>query len=216
VEFARAEAAHLPVLTPLPNGTANKKNNPYHSSNFRYEPDKDRVICPQGRAITFARVRLRRGQKIRLYRSAAACRGCAVRTLCTRDRHGRSIEIGPANAALQRHRMKLRDSHNQRLLKQRSRIVEPVFAQIKHNGGFRRWTVQGTDNVRTQWALLCSAWNLSRIYNAWKANGGSLGPQNPLLRPFLAFLAPFLAPFGFTNCSFPHNSTNRFSALSDH
>ena len=73
-----------------------------------------------------------------------------------------------------RQREKRRDPAKQALLRQRKAIVEPVFATIKQAMGFRRWTVRGLENVRTQWALLCTALNLKKIYQHWAA--GTLAP----------------------------------------
>ena len=42
-----------------------------------------------------------------------------------------------------------------------------MFATIKQAMGFRRWTVRGWENVRTQWSLLCTAFNLKKLYQRW-------------------------------------------------
>src|SRR5208337_1897800 len=78
---------------------------------------------------------------------------CPVRALCSRSRRGRRIEISPQRAAIVRQREKRGDPVKQALLRQRKAIIEPVFASIKQAMGFRRWTVRGLENVRTQWAL---------------------------------------------------------------
>ena len=51
---------------------------------------------------------------------------------------------------------------------------------IKRAQGFRSWTVGGLENVRTQWAFACSAYNLKKLCKAWKqrlasANGPLVG-----------------------------------------
>ncbi len=46
-------------------------------------------------------------------------------------------------------------------------IVEPVFGIIKHVMGFRRWTLRGLENVKAQWAMLCSVYNLKKLYKNW-------------------------------------------------
>jgi len=167
-QLARAQEQGLEVMTPLPNGWRDKEGEAFHSSQFTHDALLDVVVCPQGRSIPFAHQKQRRGRSVRVYRKASICRGCPVRSLCTSDRHGRAIDIAADHAALVAHRQKMRDPRARDLLRQRARIVEPVFAQIKANGGFRRWTVCGLQNVRVQWALLCSAWNLQRIYQHWK------------------------------------------------
>ena len=90
------------------------------------------------------------------------------------------IDLNPGHAALETMRDRLAEPHVRELLRTRSRIVEPVFAQIKHNGGFRRWTVFGLENVRTQWALLCSSWNLRRIYAVWREGPTRSAPQRAI------------------------------------
>jgi transposase len=46
-------------------------------------------------------------------------------------------------------------------------IVEIVFAQIKEQMQFRRFTVRHLENVRTQWSLMCTAFNLKKLYRFW-------------------------------------------------
>jgi hypothetical protein len=166
-QFAAAEEQSYEVITPVPGSSARGEGGPFHASRFVHDAALDVVRCPQGREIPFLRLRERRGVSARIYRSARVCAGCPVRAQCTRDRHGRSIEIGPHHQALRRHRARLRAASAQAQLRQRGRIVEPVFAQIKHNGGFRRWSLRGLEAVRAQWAVLCTTWNLQVIYRHW-------------------------------------------------
>jgi hypothetical protein len=71
-----------------------------------------------------------------------------------------------------RQREKRRAPTQQALLRQRQAIVEPVFATLKQAMGFRRWTLRGPEKVGTQWALLCAAFNLKKMYKHWA--GGQL------------------------------------------
>ena len=90
-----------------------------------------------------------------------------MREWCRRSRKGRRIDRHPQHAALERQQEKRRDPTMQALYRRRKVIIEPVFAIIKQIMGFRRWTVRGLENVRTQWALLCTAYNLQKIYRRW-------------------------------------------------
>jgi len=67
-----------------------------------------------------------------------------------------------------RQRAKRLDPVKRALLRRRKVIVEPVFGILKQGEGFRRWTVRGLENVRTQWALVCTAYNLKKLARAWK------------------------------------------------
>ena len=63
---------------------------------------------------------------------------------------------------------KQQDFEKRKLLKKRMSTVEPVFGQIKQNQGFRRFTVRGLENVKTQWSLVCTAFNLRKLYGIWQ------------------------------------------------
>ena len=48
----------------------------------------------------------------------------------------------------------------------RKQIVEPVFGQIKQARGFRQFLLRGIDKVRAEWALICTAHNLTKLARA--------------------------------------------------
>lgn len=48
----------------------------------------------------------------------------------------------------------------------RKQVVEPVFGQIKQARGFRQFLLRGLDKVRAEWALICTAHNLTKLLRA--------------------------------------------------
>ncbi len=50
----------------------------------------------------------------------------------------------------------------------RKQVVEPVFGQIKQARGFRQFLLRGVGKVRAEWALVCTAHNLCKLFNAAK------------------------------------------------
>jgi transposase len=48
----------------------------------------------------------------------------------------------------------------------RKQIAEPVFGQIKHARGFRQFLLRGLEKVTAEWALICTAHNLTKLANA--------------------------------------------------
>ena len=48
----------------------------------------------------------------------------------------------------------------------RKQVVEPVFGQIKQARGFRQFLLRGLDQVRAEWALLCTVHNLLKLHRA--------------------------------------------------
>jgi len=45
----------------------------------------------------------------------------------------------------------------------RKQTVEPVFGQVKEARGFRQFLLRGIEKVRAEWALICTAHNLTKL-----------------------------------------------------
>jgi transposase len=45
----------------------------------------------------------------------------------------------------------------------RKQIVEPVFGQIKQARGFRQFLLRGIEKVKAEWALICTAHNITKL-----------------------------------------------------
>ena len=45
-------------------------------------------------------------------------------------------------------------------------IVEPVFGQIKQARGFRQFLLRGLEAVQAEWALICTAHNITKLAKA--------------------------------------------------
>jgi len=169
-QWAEAEAHGYEVLVAPGSESGGVKRGEYDAANFPYDPGAEEVICPQGTRLKFTGLRKKGGKRVavRTYQCTAYAQ-CPVRALCRRGRRGRRIEISPQRAAWARQAAKRGDAVKQARLRQRKAIIEPVFATHKQAMGFRRWTVRGLENVRTQWALLCTTYNLKKIYRHWAA-----------------------------------------------
>jgi transposase len=139
----------------------------YHPSKFRYDKEADQCVCPRGEALTFAGATKSHSKyPVRVY-TCKSYKECPVRWQCSKAKSGRRIELSVFHDSLMRQREKQRREEKQAALRRRPGIIEPVFGNIKQAMGFRRWTVAGLDNVRTQWSLLCTTVNLSKLHKLW-------------------------------------------------
>jgi len=66
----------------------------------------------------------------------------------------------------QRMERKLRTVAGRAVYACRKKIVEPVFGQIKHARGFRQFLRRGRERVGQEWALVCTAHNLLKLFGA--------------------------------------------------
>ena len=66
----------------------------------------------------------------------------------------------------QRMERRLATQRGRRLYALRKLLVEPVFGQIKHARSFRQFLRRGVDRVAEEWALICTAHNLLKVFAA--------------------------------------------------
>lgn len=67
---------------------------------------------------------------------------------------------GPLTAAMRR---RIRQGGHRSRYRLRKHIVEPVFGQIKAARGFRQLLLRGVEKVSHEWALICTAHNLTKL-----------------------------------------------------
>lgn len=175
-ELAQAAAESTStVYASLPVNVQNREQTPYHCSRFEWVPERDVVRCPQGRELKFHHRRQRGTLPVRVYRDQRVCADCPVRGQCTQDRHGRSIDIAPYWGALQEHRTRMETESARHWMRRRGSVIERIFGHIKAHWNFQRWSSRGLANARAQWSLLCSTWNLTRIFGRWQTTPGLFG-----------------------------------------
>ena len=168
-------AGHTVIVPPSTFAPSQEaQSNPYDRSHFRYDAEQDVFVCPEGELLPLSRLtRTRNEPTLAVYR----CRNkaCPKRAQCTRDRAGRTVRRSPADGSLRKQRELQEQPQHAGLYPRRQAIIEPVFAQLKVNDGFRRFTVRGAAKVRTQWSLLCTAYNLRKLYAHWRSGRLTLG-----------------------------------------
>ena len=140
----------------------------YHASKFHYDEESDHCVCPRGEVLKFHNETTSGKYKypVRVFR-CQSYKECPARWECSQAKNGRKIELSVHHDSLVRQREKQRQPEKQAALRRRLGIIEPVFGNIKQAMGFRRWTHGGLDGVRTQWSLLCTTVNLSKLHKFW-------------------------------------------------
>jgi transposase len=66
----------------------------------------------------------------------------------------------------QKMRQKLKRAGHCSRYRLRKQIVEPVFGQIKQARGFRQFLLRGLEAVQAEWALICTAHNITKLAKA--------------------------------------------------
>jgi transposase len=144
-----------------------KKHKPFSKENLHYNQQEDYYVCPMGQKMhkTHESTRTTQAgytQHLSHYQ-AQNCQGCPLQGQCFKGKGNRSIE---PNYNLERHKQKVRELLTSQTgiqkRKQRSVDVEPVFAQIKHNHNFRRFSLKGIQKTELEFGLMALAHNLRK------------------------------------------------------
>ncbi len=170
-----AEARGMNVLVSLREEPDAKGE--YSKAYFRYDAQSDVYICPKGERLVQVGTNKSRATTQHpdvIYRCHN--KTCPVRAACTKDARGRQIRRTYGDGARARQAKKQLDPRMRVLLSLRKEIVEHLFGIVKGIDGFRRFTVRGLEKVRAQWALVCTAVNLRKLYVAWRRGKLTFGP----------------------------------------
>jgi transposase len=97
---------------------------------------------------------------------ALADRGVAGYIATGRAKHAADAKRGAGGPLTQAMRRKLKRAGWRSRYRLRKQIVEPVFGQIKQARGFRQFLLRGIEKVRAEWALICTAHNLTKLARA--------------------------------------------------
>ena len=144
------------------------RNDPFKTDNLYYNESQDCLYCPMGQPM------IRIGERKRITDNgyeqtyskyqARNCHGCPLRGPCHKGEGNRIVEI---SHKLRRHKKKVRNNLlSEEGLRHRSKRpcdVEPVFAFIKHNKGYRRFLLRGLEKVEIEAGLLSIANNLAKL-----------------------------------------------------
>ena len=97
---------------------------------------------------------------------ALADRGIGAYIATGRAKHPAQAQRKRSGPLTQAMRDKLKRAGWRSRYRLRKQVVEPVFGQIKQARGFRQFLLRGIDKVKAEWALICTAHNLSKLARA--------------------------------------------------
>jgi len=130
-------------------------------SDFIYDPQKDTYKCPSGQILNFSKKQNKGDTTKRLYQ-ADNCDGCRLCKQCL-----------PKNNELMA--IKLKTTEAKERLNIRKTTVEPVFGNLKENLGFRRFSLRGLENVKSEFKLMAIAHNINKLFKILNIPMESIG-----------------------------------------
>jgi transposase len=142
----------------------------FSNDSLHYNEQENYLVCPMGQRMQHIGIGQRittsgHVQLISCYQ-AKNCEGCPMRGVCHKGQGNRIVEV---NHSLRKHKQAAKERLNTeqgiKYRKRRPVDVEPVFGNLKHNHGFRRFLLKGMSKTEVEIGLLSIAHNLRK----WKA-----------------------------------------------
>jgi transposase len=140
---------------------------PFAADKLFYNQEKDCYICPIGQQMNYIGNKTKKSstgfeQTVKQYQ-AQNCGNCPMNGACHKTKGNRIIQVNEQlNLQKKRAYELLNSEEGIRRRKKRCYDVEPVFANIKQNHGFRRFMLRGKEKVEIEWGLLAIAQNIRK------------------------------------------------------
>lgn len=125
----------------------------------RYDSEENRFLCPHGVIFFFSH--WTPNDKRAVYRSQGES-PCSCGRKSRRKGYA-TLTVRKSHLAMRRLKEIKEKPEMQTLYRRRKCTVEPVFGQIKCGMGFRRYLYRGLSSVRSEWNLVCAAFNLKKM-----------------------------------------------------
>jgi transposase len=145
----------------------------FQPSDFIYDPATRTCICPAGKKLySTGSACFTHGRKHHKFQGAKRdCVPCRLRDKClrypqrTQTRQVAFFERNQNSPLPYTERMKraIDSSRGRKLYGRRIAIVEPVFANLRHNKRLDRFTLRTLPKVNTQWNLYCLVHNIEKL-----------------------------------------------------
>ncbi|APF17722.1 transposase IS4 family protein [Caldithrix abyssi DSM 13497] len=146
--------------TPTSKEELQKEERKLKRSDFVYHEQGDYYECPAGKKL----FPVERNSERIVYRSND-CQDCPLINLCISSKKKvKQIHRSVNESYCERMAKKLQTSAAQERLKKRSVTVEPVFGNLKHNLGYRGFSLSGLNNVRSEFTLMCIGHNINVLF----------------------------------------------------
>lgn len=143
----------------------------YHVD-FIYDKDSDSYTCPAGEKL-FASKSKSSGRKP--YRRKD-CSGCPLFSQCLGEKSkkkGKELQGDIREYLAEAMRLKMMSPEAEDIMMKRQTTVEPVFGYMKETLGFRRFRRKGLWNATREFAFICMAVNINKLFRLRSFKGFS-------------------------------------------
>lgn len=129
-------------------------------SQFTYEPQQDRLRCPQGHYLVLHQKRPEMESKVYLIEDPAHCAGCPLVKKCTQSKRGRSITRHVQADLIEAARREAHSPAARYSRRRRRHVMEGSFADASNNHGAKKARWRGLARQQIQSWIIAAVQNL--------------------------------------------------------
>jgi hypothetical protein len=167
-DLAACEGKGVTCLVPKPEGGV-KQSKGYAYGDFVYDREKDCIVCPNQRVLSYTHDRKERNGRVsRAYSNSSACADCPEKSHCTKGKR-RVICRYAYQEVLEKIEERMKGSKS--LYRRRQEIVEHPFGTIKYVWGYKQFLCRGKAKILAETALVYLAYNMRRAVNIFAESG---------------------------------------------
>lgn len=150
-----------------------KKARLFLPEDFHYDEDSKTCICPAGEFLyqNGSQCIIGGREAVKFTGAKRVCGPCPLRRRCLRHPERTPVrqvvfftgKTHHPESHTERMKRRIDSPEGRRLYGRRIGIVEPVFANLRHNKRLDRFTLRGRQKVDTQWKLYCLVHNIEKL-----------------------------------------------------
>jgi len=161
-QIAQCEQENIACYIPEPEKSQNKALGLYTDRDFQYDATNDCYLCPASERLT-KRSEMIKGKKQTGVYATSACKGCSLRSQCTRSKQGRRIYRWVNKRVIEEMRKRMVDYPEK--ARQRKEIVEHPFGTLKHGMNHGYFLLRGIQKVEAEVSMSVLVYNMKRVLN---------------------------------------------------
>jgi hypothetical protein len=167
------QGKHKTKPDPLWDKTPGKKTRLFGPADFHHDEETNTCICPAGEFLyqNGRQVVIQGREAVKFTGAKRVCGPCPLRAQCLRHPERTPVRqvvffsgrTRRPESFTDRMKRRIDSAEGRRLYGRRIAIVEPVFANLRHNKRLDRFTLRGRKKVDTQWKLYCLVHNIEKL-----------------------------------------------------
>jgi transposase len=162
-ELEKIDTQDIKVIVPSQRQSLHKEEKPFSKSQFTYDKEHNRYICPEGQVLKYRGINTIKQHLSYTIKNPETCKQCKNYTTCTDSKFGRRIIRLTNEDTREKLEKQYDDPESQEIYKLRKQKAELPFGHYKHNLGFRQFLRRGKEHVKADASLLATCFNIVRM-----------------------------------------------------